>query len=159
MEQDEYASLQERVRETAHKLGISEPKVGFVDDLLPNAFTVGYGRNAVLVFSLGLLNMLDIDELTAVVSHELAHIKAKDYLFKIRSYTLNIISFYNPLSYFTASHCQKERELLADEKGAALLDRPDLYGGGTHKSKQCCRSFLNQALQTSSLQACFWFHL
>ena len=47
--------------------------------LLPNAFTVGYGRNAVIVFSLGLLNMLDLNELTAVASHELAHVKARDY--------------------------------------------------------------------------------
>ena len=146
MEQDEYTSLQERVKETAHKLGISEPKVGLVDDLMPNAFTVGYGRNAVLVFSLGLLNMLDIDELTAVVSHELAHIKAKDYLFKIGSYTLNIISFYNPLSYFTASHCQKERELLADEKGAALLDSPNLMAEVLTKIEAVLQKFPKPSL-------------
>ena len=65
--------------------------------LLPNAFTIGYGRKTVMVFSLGLLNMLDLDELTAVVSHELAHVKAKDYLFKTASYALNILSFFNPL--------------------------------------------------------------
>jgi heat shock protein HtpX len=126
MAENEYASLQEKVKETAHKLGISEPKVGLVDDLLPNAFTVGYGRNTVIVFSLGLLNMLNLNELTAVVSHELAHVKAKDYLFKTTSYALNILSFFNPLSYFAASQSQKERELLADEKGAALLDKPNL---------------------------------
>ena len=96
--QDEYMQLQQKVKETAHKLYISEPKVGLVDDLLPNAFTIGYGRNTVIVFSLGLLNMLGLDELGAVVSHELAHVKAKDYLFKIASYTLNILSFFNPLS-------------------------------------------------------------
>ena len=111
-----------KVKETAHKLSVKEPKVGLVDDLMPNAFTVGYGRNTMIVFSLGLLNMLDTDELTAVISHELAHIKARDYLFKSTSYALNILSFFNPLSYFTASHSQKERELLADQKAAALLD-------------------------------------
>ncbi len=126
MAQDEYASLQAKVKETAHKLGVSTPKVGLVDDLLPNAFTVGWGRNTVIVYSLGLLNMLDLDELTAVTSHELAHVKAKDYLFKTTSYALNILSFFNPLSYFTASQSQKERELLADEQGAALLDKPHL---------------------------------
>jgi Zn-dependent protease with chaperone function len=126
MAQDEYTPLQEKVKETAHKLGISEPKVGLVDDLLPNAFTVGYGQNTVVVFSLGLLNMLALDELTAVASHELAHVKAKDYLFKTTSYTLNILSFFNPLSYLAASQSQKERELLADQKGAALLDKPAL---------------------------------
>jgi len=126
MAQDEYMSIQEKVKETAHKLSVQEPKVGLVDDLMPNAFTVGYGRNTMIVFSLGLLNMLDTDELTAVISHELAHIKARDYIFKSTSYALNILSFFNPLSYFTASHSQKERELLADQKAAALLNKPNL---------------------------------
>ena len=69
-----------------------------------------------IVFSLGLLNMLDLDELTAVASHELAHVKSRDYLFKSLSYALNILSFFNPFSYLTVSHFQKERELLADRK-------------------------------------------
>ena len=126
MAQDEYIAIQEKVKETALKLSILEPKVGLVDDLLPNAFTVGYGRNTMIVFSLGLLNMLDTDELTAVISHELAHIKARDYIFKSTSYALNILSFFNPLSYFSIAHSQKERELLADQKAAALLDKPNL---------------------------------
>jgi heat shock protein HtpX len=126
MAQDEYVSLQGKVKEIARKLRISEPKVGLIDDLLPNAFSVGYGQKTVIVFSLGLLAMLDLDELTAVASHELAHVKARDYLFKSMTYALNILSFFNPLSYFTASQCQKERELLADEKGAILLDEPNL---------------------------------
>jgi heat shock protein HtpX len=126
MAQDEYIAIQEKVKETALKLGVQEPKVGLVDDLIPNAFTVGYGRNAVVVFSLGLLSMLDTDELTAVISHELAHIKARDYLFKSMSNALNILSFFNPLSYFIASHFQRERELLADQKAAALLGKPNL---------------------------------
>jgi Zn-dependent protease with chaperone function len=126
MVQDEYLSLQEKVKETAHKLGISEPKVGLVEDLMPNAFTLGYGQNTMVVFSLGLLKMLTPEELGAVVSHELAHVKAKDYLFKSLSYTLNLVSFFNPLSYFAASQAQKERELLADQKGVALLNKPAL---------------------------------
>ncbi len=126
MTQDEYVSLQEKVKETSRKLGISEPKVGLVDDLMPNAFTLGYGRNTMVVFSLGLLKMFTREELGAVVSHELAHVKARDYLFKSLSYTLNIVSFFNPISYFAASHAQKERELLADQKGVALLDKPAL---------------------------------
>jgi hypothetical protein len=79
-----------------------------------------------VVFSLGLLEMLSSEELAAVVSHELAHIQAKDYLFRTLSYTLNIVSFFNPLSYLVASHAQKQRELLADEKGVALLGKPKL---------------------------------
>ena len=121
---EEYVSLQEKVKEISQKIGTPAPKVGLIDDLRPNAFTMGYGKNAVIVFSLGILKMLNIDELTAVVSHELAHVKSRDYLFRSLSYTMNILSFFNPLSYFAAASAQKERELLADEKGASLLSQP-----------------------------------
>jgi len=124
--QDEYVSLQVRVKEIANQLGISTPKIGLVDDLVPNAFTIGYGRKATVVFSLGLLKLLDSEELAAVVSHELAHIKSKDYLFKSLTYTLNFVAFYNPLAYFASSWAQRERELLADQKGAAILGKPAL---------------------------------
>jgi Zn-dependent protease with chaperone function len=141
MTKEEYWSLQEKVKEIAYKLRISQPKVGLIDDLLPNAFTVGYGRNTVIVFSLGLLNMLELDELTAVASHELAHVKARDYFFKSTTYALNILSFFNPLSYLTASQSQKERELLADQKGAALLDKPALMASVLTKVQAVVQEF------------------
>jgi len=124
MAKNEYGSLQHKVQETAHKIGIPEPKVGLIDDLMPNAFTVGYGKNTVLVFSLGLLKMLNAEEMSAVIAHELSHIKAKDYLFKTLTYTLNIVSFFNPFAYIATAQAQKERELLADERGADLLGKP-----------------------------------
>jgi len=126
MSSEDYPDLQESVKETAKKMGIPPPRVGLTEDLRPNAFAVGYGKRATLVFSLGILKVLDNDELAAVVSHELAHIKQKDYLFRSASYALNILSFFNPLSYFAASEAQKGRELLADEKGSALLAKPNL---------------------------------
>lgn len=141
MAKDEYVSLQKKVKETADKLHIAEPKVGLIDDLLPNAFTIGYGQNTMIVFSLGLLNMLDLDELTAVASHELAHVKSRDYLFKSLSYALNILSFFNPFSYLTVSQFQKERELLADEKGVALLDEPDLMAAVLTKVEAVMQEF------------------
>jgi heat shock protein HtpX len=124
--EDEYPTLQGRVKETANQLRISAPKIGLIDDLVPNAYTLGYGHKATVVFSLGLLKLLDSEELAAVVSHELAHIKSKDYLFKSLTYTLNFVAFYNPLSYFASSRAQRERELLADQKGTAILGKPAL---------------------------------
>jgi len=126
MSSDEYVSLQKTIKDMTHKINISEPKVGLIDDLTPNAFTVGYGRNAVIVFSLGLLNMLNIDELEAVVSHELTHVKSRDYLFRSISNSLALLSFFNPLAYIASSQAQRERELGADERGAALLKQPKL---------------------------------
>jgi len=124
MAPDEYGEVQQKVKATAHTLGIKAPQVGLVEDLVPNAFTVGHGRGATIVFSLGLLSMLNLDEMTAVIAHEMVHIKEKDFLFKITINALSILSFFNPLTYFVVSCAQKERELHADTKAASLLDRP-----------------------------------
>ncbi len=144
--EDEYAALQEKIKATAHRLGISAPKVGLTEDLVPNAFTLGYGRSTTVVFSLGLLEMLAPEELDAVVSHELAHIKAKDYLFKSLAYALNFVVFFNPLSYVAASRAQRERELLADQKGAALLGKPALMAHVLTKVEAVVQQFPTPSL-------------
>ena len=123
---EEYTNLQEKVLEVSQKMRVSTPKVGLIEDLRPNAFTLGYGRRTMLVFSLGLLNLLDSEELMAVVSHELSHVKAKDVFFKNLSHSLSLLSFFNPFSYFALSEAQKERELLADERGAKSIGQPNL---------------------------------
>ncbi len=141
MTENENVALQEKVKTTAHKLGVTTPQVGLVDDLMPNAFTMGYGRGAVVVFSLGLLQMLNSEEIDAVISHELAHIKAKDGLFRTLVFALNFLSFFNPLSYFAASQAQKERELLADQTSVALLDKPDLMSNVLTKIEAATQAF------------------
>jgi len=126
MEKEDYPTVQQQVTVIAQKLRIAKPAIGLVDDLVPNAFTTGYGKNATIVFSLGLLEMLDFEELTAVIAHELSHIKSKDYLLKTLFNGLNILSFFNPFAYLANTNAKKERELMADKKGAALLGNPDI---------------------------------
>ena len=123
---DEYPWLQKRVNGIAQKFNLSTPKIGIVENLRPNAFTIGYGHRAILVFSIGLLDLLNEEELASVASHELAHLKNHDFFFKTLSNALNIISFFNPFAYITASAAQREREMLADESGAKLLEQPKL---------------------------------
>ncbi len=57
------------------------PKVGIIDDKTPQAYT--YGRtphSARLVFSKGMFEILDEEELTAVLAHEIGHIKHWDFV-------------------------------------------------------------------------------
>ncbi|RJS85508.1 hypothetical protein CW706_00960, partial [Candidatus Bathyarchaeota archaeon] len=138
---DEYPRLQKKVNEMAQKFNLSTPKIGIVEDLRPNAFTIGYGRRAILVFSIGLLDLLNEEELAAVASHELAHLKNHDFFFKTLSYTLNIISFFNPFAYITASAAQREREMLADESGAKLLEQPKILAKALTKICKALQAF------------------
>ncbi|RLG51629.1 MAG: hypothetical protein DRO00_06920 [Thermoproteota archaeon] len=151
---EEYPWLQKRVNWIAQKFNLSTPKIGIVEDLRPNAFTIGYGRRAILVFSIGLLDILNEEELTAVASHELAHLKNHDFFFKTLSNTLNIVSFFNPFAYIMASAAQREREMLADESGAKLLEQPELLAKVLAKICKALQTFPKESLAvrlTSSL--------
>jgi heat shock protein HtpX len=155
MSSEDYAPLQEKVAEISKKMRLAPPKVGLIDDLRPNAFTLGFGRKTAIVFSLGILKILDNDELAAVASHELAHVKSKDYLFRSLSYSLNILSFFNPLSYFSASEAQKERELLADERGSDLLREPKLMAHVLAKIDKVLQAFPKESFSAKLSSSLF----
>jgi Zn-dependent protease with chaperone function len=130
---EEHQWLQAKVAEYSKKLAIAPPKIGVVEDLRPNAFTIGYGRRATIVFSVGLLNILNQEEIEAVASHELAHVKNNDFFFKTISNALTAVSFFNPLSYFASSTAQREREMYADERAIDLLEKPSALGDALAK--------------------------
>jgi Zn-dependent protease with chaperone function len=137
---EEHQWLQAKVAELSKKLAINTPKIGVVEDLRPNAFTIGYGRKATIVFSIGLLNILSKEETVAVASHELAHVKNNDFFFKVISNALTTVSFFNPLAYISSSSAQREREMLADERAVELLEKPSALADALAK---ICKAIQN----------------
>jgi heat shock protein HtpX len=130
---DEHQWLQTSVIQLSKNLGITVPKIGIVEDLRPNAFTIGYGKRATVVFSVGLFNVLGKEEMVAVASHELAHLKNRDFFYKVASSALTAVSFFNPLAYIVSSTGQREREMLADECAIEFLEKPSLLGNAIAK--------------------------
>lgn len=130
---DEHQWLQTTIAELSKKLAITPPRVGLVEDLRPNAFTIGYGRRATSVFSIGLLNVLDKEEVSSVACHELAHVKNHDFFYKTLSFALTAISFFNPLAYIAYSTAHREREMFADERAIELLEKPTALGNALAK--------------------------
>lgn len=58
------------------------PKIFLVNSPYPNAFSVGINReNAGIAVTTSLLSLLNRDELTGVIAHEIAHIKNQDTLY------------------------------------------------------------------------------
>lgn len=146
LEPGEYESLQRRVRELSGKLGINPPRIGLVEDLRPNSFTIGYGQRTMLVFSLGILKTLKESELVAVAAHELSHVKNNDFLFKTISVALALLSFFNPFAYFASATAQREREILADEEGARILGKPELLAKTLAKIYEASRAFPKEGI-------------
>lgn len=60
-------------------LGIPTPKVYMIDDPAPNAFATGRNpKNAIVAATTGLVEIMDDNELEAVMAHEMGHVQNYD---------------------------------------------------------------------------------
>jgi len=83
VEVDEHSApgLIEIVRRLANKAGLPMPKVYIVPEPIPNAFATGRNpSHAAVAVTEGLLDLLDEDEIEAVLAHELSHVRHYDIL-------------------------------------------------------------------------------
>ena len=71
-----YYNIVENVTQTA---GLPMPKVYVIEDPAPNAFAAGRDpKNSLVAVTTGLLDIMDKNELEAVIGHEVSHIKNYD---------------------------------------------------------------------------------
>ena len=69
------------IEEECAKHNVKYPKIGFIDDGAPNAFTYGRTkRDARIVITRGIFELLKEEEVKAVVGHEMGHIVHMDML-------------------------------------------------------------------------------
>ncbi len=103
----------EIVREVSKKAGIPEPKVFIMKSPYPNAFATGRNpKNSVVVLTEGLLEMLNEDEIEAIVGHEISHIKNYDTLIStISAVIAGVIGTIARILFWTEE--DKERGILA----------------------------------------------
>ncbi len=87
------------VRELSERAGIRMPEVWVYWDDAPNAFATGPSRNnAMVAVSSGLVELLDDDEVRAVLAHEIGHIANGDMIT-----TTMLQGLMNTFVYFLAS--------------------------------------------------------
>jgi heat shock protein HtpX len=78
---EEAPDLHAMVEEVAMAAGIPKPKVYIAPIPQPNAFATGRNpKNSAVVFTEGILRLLNRRELKGVIAHEIAHIKNRDIL-------------------------------------------------------------------------------
>jgi heat shock protein HtpX len=76
---DDYPKLHKMVEELAKKAKLPMPKVGISQIPIPNAFAFGrWKTDSRVCVTEKLMDMLDEDELRAVLGHEMSHIKHHD---------------------------------------------------------------------------------
>ena len=75
----EAPKLHQVVEDLAAKANIPKPKVGVSETTIPNAFAFGKSkRDGRVCVTRGILNLLDGNELKAVLGHEMSHIRHRD---------------------------------------------------------------------------------
>jgi heat shock protein HtpX len=78
---EEAPQLHGIVEELAYRAGLPKPRVAIIESPSPNAFATGRDANHALVaVTTGILQILNRNELLAVLGHELGHVKNKDIL-------------------------------------------------------------------------------
>ncbi len=80
MNEKEYKWIYDMVDDIVKKAGLKKrPRLYLVNDGTPNAFAFGWGKNhANIAVHTGLVEMLNKDEIKAVLAHEVGHVKHND---------------------------------------------------------------------------------
>ncbi|SCG86143.1 zinc metalloprotease HtpX [Methanobacterium congolense] len=91
--------LHAMVEDLAMKANIPKPKVGISEINLPNAFAFGRTkRDGRVCVTRGIMNLLDEEELEAVLGHEMSHIKHSDMIVMTLISVVPLICYYIFLS-------------------------------------------------------------
>jgi heat shock protein HtpX len=81
--EDEFQQLQSDVEALCEEMDVPKPELRVARMGVPNAFAVGRKGSGVVVVSAMLLDVLEPDEVRAVLAHELAHIRNRDVLMMV----------------------------------------------------------------------------
>lgn len=92
---DEYPRLHEIVERLSTNNGLPKPKVAMVNSPVPNAFATGKSpKSSLVAVTTGILDLLDNDELEAVIGHELSHVRSRDVLVLTLASVFSTVAWY-----------------------------------------------------------------
>jgi len=111
----------EKLNELAQKLGLTQQVKLMQSGIAQVPLVVGHFKPLILI-PLGLINGLSNAEVEAILSHELAHIKRKDYLVNILQSFIEIIFFFNPAVLWVSQLIKTEREHCCDDLAIACVN-------------------------------------
>jgi len=108
---EEEPRLYNIVENLAIKADLPMPEVGISEVAMPNAFATGRNpKNAAVVATRPLLDLLDDEELEGVMAHEMSHVKNRDILvMSVASTLASIISFVTRMGVYAAMFSNDNR--------------------------------------------------
>ena len=101
---------------------VRKPVLRLVDRLDTPA-SAGWLRPVVLLPA-ALVMRMPVDQLEALLAHELAHIRRNDYLVNLMQCVVEALLFYHPVVWWLSREVRRERERIADKLGADVCGSP-----------------------------------
>lgn len=115
-----------RMHELCAAMHISKP-VALLESERVKVPVVAGLLKPVILMPLGLLTNLPQDELEAILLHELAHVKRRDYLVNLLQSFAETIFFFNPAVLWISSLIREAREHCCDDMAIAQINDPRKY--------------------------------
>ncbi|MVM33108.1 M48 family metalloprotease [Spirosoma sp. HMF4905] len=112
-------SWPDKLQELAQKIGLRQT-ILLLESELVNVPTVVGLLKPVILLPIGLLAHLPIHELEAILLHELAHIKRKDYLVNLMQSFAESVFFFNPAVWWVSALIREEREHCCDDMAIGI---------------------------------------
>lgn len=171
---DQEPRLYSIVQNLANEMDLPMPEVGISSMPMPNAFATGRGpKNAAVVATRQLMDLLNDEELEGVMAHEMSHVKNRDILvMSIASMMASMIAFVTRMAVYSAMFSNdrdnssfliaivaditlpiaamliqlgvsRNREYLADESGGRVTGKPLALASALRKLEAGCSSNYN----------------
>lgn len=103
-----------KLNRLANKIGINKT-VGLLQSCIAKLPMVLGHFKPVILIPIGLLTALSEEEIEAILIHELAHIRRKDYLINLLQSSMEILFFFNPAVLWLSTLIKAERENCCDD--------------------------------------------
>jgi GWxTD domain-containing protein len=113
------SAWQRRVRELAARIRLARPVALLESCRVDVPLVAGYLRPVILV-PLDLLAGLPAGQVEAILLHELAHIRRRDYLVNLLQAVVENLLFYHPAVWWVSSVIRSEREHCCDDLAVAV---------------------------------------
>lgn len=114
--------LRDFITDICVKYNMKYPKIGFINDGSPNAFTYGRTKNdARVVITKGILNLLTEDEVKAVVAHELGHVVHYDMMFMTVAQIVPLVLYYIYEVLLDSRYARRSRNSNSDSQDYSAL--------------------------------------
>ncbi len=110
---------QQRVRQLSELLRLSAPVELLESSLATVPVVVGYLRPVILI-PLGLLGGMPVQQIEAILLHELAHVRRRDYLVNLMQTVVEGFLFYHPAVWWISGIIRDERENCCDDLVVAM---------------------------------------